>query len=162
RARRCAPGAGDGRLGRGERARALRRRVVPAPLARSRRALRAGSPRRAGCRARPAHRARDVRAAQLARGAPLPALARPRPRGSAPEDRRRPHRLPARLMRVAISLRLASEDWEQASAYVVEAERLRADCVWSAEAWGHDAVTPLAFVASRPPRLPLRTPLLPP
>jgi len=35
-------------------------------------------------------------------------------------------------MRVAISLRLASEDWEQASAYVVEAERLGVDCVWSA------------------------------
>ena len=56
-------------------------------------------------------------------------------------------------MRVAISLRLASEDWEQASAYVVEAERLGVDCLWSAEAWGHDAVTPLAFMAARTSRI---------
>jgi F420-dependent oxidoreductase-like protein len=60
-------------------------------------------------------------------------------------------------MRVAISLRLASENWEQASAYVVEAERLGVDCVWSAEAWGHDAVTPLAFVAARTSRIRLGT-----
>ena len=60
-------------------------------------------------------------------------------------------------MRVAISLRLASEDWEQASAYVMEAERLGVDCVWSAEAWGHDAVTPLAFVAARTSRIRLGT-----
>ena len=60
-------------------------------------------------------------------------------------------------MRVAISLRLASEDWEQASAYVVEAERLGVDCLWSAEAWGHDAVTPLAFMAARTSRIQLGT-----
>ena len=56
-------------------------------------------------------------------------------------------------MRVAISLRLANEDWAAASAYVVEAERLGVDCVWSAEAWGHDAVTPLAFLAARTSRI---------
>jgi F420-dependent oxidoreductase-like protein len=60
-------------------------------------------------------------------------------------------------MRVAISLRLASDDWEQASAYVVEAERLGVDCLWSAEAWGHDAVTPLAFLAARTSRIRLGT-----
>ena len=60
-------------------------------------------------------------------------------------------------MRVAISLRLASEDWDQASAYVVEAERLGVDCLWSAEAWGHDAVTPLAFMAARTSRIRLGT-----
>ncbi|HUO64201.1 MAG TPA: LLM class flavin-dependent oxidoreductase, partial [Terriglobales bacterium] len=60
-------------------------------------------------------------------------------------------------MRVAISLRLASEDWEQASTYVVEAERLGVDCLWSAEAWGHDAVTPLAFMAARTSRIRLGT-----
>jgi F420-dependent oxidoreductase-like protein len=60
-------------------------------------------------------------------------------------------------MRVAISLRLASDDWEQASAYVVEAERLGVDCLWSAEAWGHDAVTPLAFMAARTSRILLGT-----
>lgn len=60
-------------------------------------------------------------------------------------------------MRVSITLRLASEDWEAASAYVVEAERLGVDCVWSAEAWGHDAVTPLAFLAARTSRIRLGT-----
>ena len=60
-------------------------------------------------------------------------------------------------MRVAISLRLASEDWAQASAYVVEAERMGVDCLWSAEAWGHDAVTPLAFMAARTSRIQLGT-----
>jgi F420-dependent oxidoreductase-like protein len=60
-------------------------------------------------------------------------------------------------MQVGISLRLASEDWEQASAYVVEAERMGVDCLWSAEAWGHDAVTPLAFMAARTSRIRLGT-----
>jgi F420-dependent oxidoreductase-like protein len=60
-------------------------------------------------------------------------------------------------MRVSISLRLVNEDWAAASAYVVEAERLGVDCVWSAEAWGHDAVTPLAFMAARTSRIRLGT-----
>ncbi len=38
-------------------------------------------------------------------------------------------------------------------AYVVEAEKLGIDQVWSAEAWGMDAVAPLAFVAGRTNRL---------
>lgn len=59
------------------------------------------------------------------------------------------------MMRVAVSLRLANEDWARASAWVTEAERLGADCVWSAEAWGHDAVTPLAFLAARTTRIKL-------
>ena len=63
-------------------------------------------------------------------------------------------------MRVAISLRLTNEDWAQASAYVVEAERLGVDFVWSAEAWGHDGVTPLAFVAARTTRIRLGTAIL--
>jgi len=60
-------------------------------------------------------------------------------------------------VRVSISLRLANEDWAAGSAYVVEAERLGVDCVWSAEAWGHDAVTPLAFMAARTSRIRLGT-----
>jgi F420-dependent oxidoreductase-like protein len=58
-------------------------------------------------------------------------------------------------MRVAISLRLANDDWARASAWVTEAERLGVDCVWSAEAWGHDALTPLAFLAARTSRIKL-------
>jgi F420-dependent oxidoreductase-like protein len=56
-------------------------------------------------------------------------------------------------VRVAISLRLANDDWATTATYVVEAERLGVDCVWSAEAWGHDAVTPLAFMAARTSRI---------
>ena len=56
-------------------------------------------------------------------------------------------------MQIAISLRLANDDWATAATYVVEAERLGVDCVWSAEAWGHDAVTPLAFMAARTSRI---------
>ena len=61
-------------------------------------------------------------------------------------------------MRVAIGLRLeGNEDWEQAATYVTEAERLGVHDVWSAEAWGHDAVTPLAFMAARTSRIRLGT-----
>jgi F420-dependent oxidoreductase-like protein len=56
-------------------------------------------------------------------------------------------------MRLAISLRVANEDWTEASTYVVEAERLGVDCVWAPESWGHDAVTPLAFMAARTSRI---------
>jgi F420-dependent oxidoreductase-like protein len=63
-------------------------------------------------------------------------------------------------MRVAISLRLAQADWAEASAYVTEAERLGVDDVWSAEAWGHDGVTPLAFMAARTSRIRLGTGIL--
>jgi F420-dependent oxidoreductase-like protein len=60
-------------------------------------------------------------------------------------------------MRIAISKRLATENWPEAATYVVEAERLGVDDVWSAGAWGHDAVTPLAFLAARTTRLRLGT-----
>lgn len=60
-------------------------------------------------------------------------------------------------MRIAIGFGLATEDWKVASAYVVEAERLGVDAVWSAEAWGHDAVSPLAFLAARTSRIRLGT-----
>ena len=63
-------------------------------------------------------------------------------------------------MRLAVSLRLANDDWQAAAAYVVEAERLGVDDVWSAEAWGHDAATPLAFVAARTSRIRLGTAIM--
>jgi len=63
-------------------------------------------------------------------------------------------------MNVAVSLRLATEDWAQGSAYVVEAERLGAESVWTPEAWGHDAVAPLAFLAARTSRIGLGTAIM--
>ena len=41
--------------------------------------------------------------------------------------------------------------------FVVEAEKLGVDAVWSAEAWGQDAVAPLAYLAARTERIRLGT-----
>ena len=46
---------------------------------------------------------------------------------------------------------------ERQVTYVVEAERLGVDSAWTAEAWGYDAVTPLAYVAARTSRIRLGT-----
>ncbi len=61
-------------------------------------------------------------------------------------------------MRVAIPLHGDHpEDWAGAAAYAAEAERLGVHSVWTAEAWGFDAVTPLAYVAARTSRILLGT-----
>lgn len=49
----------------------------------------------------------------------------------------------------------ASPSFEDVAQHVVEAERLGVDSVWSAEAWGTDAVVPLAFLAARTTRIAL-------
>lgn len=48
-------------------------------------------------------------------------------------------------------------DFDQQVAYVQEAEKLGVDTVWTAEAWGQDAVTPLAFLAAKTERIRLGT-----
>lgn len=48
-------------------------------------------------------------------------------------------------------------DWDEQLEYAVEAERLGVDSVWSAEAWGMDAVTTLSFLAARTTRVGLGT-----
>ena len=58
-----------------------------------------------------------------------------------------------RTMRISIALGLVRENWDEATTYVVEAERLGVDSVWSAEAWGYDAVTPLAYLAAKTSRI---------
>jgi F420-dependent oxidoreductase-like protein len=58
-------------------------------------------------------------------------------------------------MKTAIGGGINTEDWEEFATYVVEAEKLGVDSVWSAEAWGHDAATPLAFLAARTSRITL-------
>ena len=61
-------------------------------------------------------------------------------------------------MKVAISLGapyaadIKEIQLENQMTYVVEAERLGAESAWSAEAWGHDAITPLAYLAARTSR----------
>ena len=46
------------------------------------------------------------------------------------------------------------------SEYVVEAEKLGVDTVWTAEAWGQDAISPLAYLAAKTDRIKLGTGIL--
>lgn len=48
-------------------------------------------------------------------------------------------------------------DWQDVVTYATEAESLGVDFAWSAEAWGMDAVAPLAFLAARTSRIRLGT-----
>lgn len=57
-------------------------------------------------------------------------------------------------MRIATHLRGGHpEDWEGAVTFAREADRLGVDSIWCPEAWGFDAVTPLAFIAARTSRI---------
>ena len=40
------------------------------------------------------------------------------------------------------------EDWDELVDYTVEADKMGIDFVWSAEAWGMDAIVPLAYLAA--------------
>lgn len=64
-------------------------------------------------------------------------------------------------MRVSIAIGGAAsgrpEEFERDVEFVREAERLGVDDVWSAEAWGQDAVAPLAFLAAKTERIRLGT-----
>lgn len=66
-----------------------------------------------------------------------------------------------RVLRTAIGIGGAasgrSRDFEPVARFAAEAERLGVDAAWSAEAWGQDAVAPLAFVAARTRKLLLGT-----
>ncbi len=48
-------------------------------------------------------------------------------------------------------------DFDEQVVYVQEAEKLGVDTVWTAEAWGQDAVTPLAYLAAKTDRIRLAT-----
>ena len=63
-------------------------------------------------------------------------------------------------MRVAIGIGVRLEDWDEIVDYVVEAERLGVYSVWSSEAWGNDAVTPLAYLAGKTSRIKLGTAII--
>jgi F420-dependent oxidoreductase-like protein len=56
-------------------------------------------------------------------------------------------------MQVAIGFSPLDGDWEPAVKYAVEAERLGVAMAWTAEFWGYDAATPLAYLAARTTRL---------
>ena len=51
-------------------------------------------------------------------------------------------------MKTSISIGSAyynGEDWDGLVEYTVEAEKAGVDSAWSAEAWGMDAIVPLAY-----------------
>ena len=53
-------------------------------------------------------------------------------------------------MRIALSIPIRDGgDWEHATRFAVEAEKMGAASIWSREAWGYDAVTPLAYLAGK-------------
>ena len=56
-------------------------------------------------------------------------------------------------MRVAIQLSADSGPWDECVTYVQEAERLGVAVCFVAEAWGADAVTPLAYLAAKTERM---------
>ena len=63
-------------------------------------------------------------------------------------------------MKLAIDLGFLDVQWEQHITYAVEAERLGVDFAWSPEAWGYDAVTPLAYLAAKTNRIRLGTSIM--
>jgi F420-dependent oxidoreductase-like protein len=58
-----------------------------------------------------------------------------------------------RRLNASIGVGFAREHWERTVEFVVEAEKLGVHSVWAAEAWGSDAVSPLAFLAARTSRI---------
>lgn len=64
-------------------------------------------------------------------------------------------------MQVAIGVGGAASggqrDWQNSVDFVVEAEKLGVTYTWSAEAWGQDAVVPLAYLAAKTTRMKLAT-----
>lgn len=50
-----------------------------------------------------------------------------------------------------------SRNFDEQVDFVVEAEKLGVDTVWTAEAWGQDAIAPLAYIAARTNRIRLGT-----
>ncbi len=59
-------------------------------------------------------------------------------------------------MRVGIGIS-GRDGWEEAVAFLQEAERLGVDSAWTSETWGFDAFTPLAYMAGRTDRIKLGT-----
>lgn len=63
-------------------------------------------------------------------------------------------------MKTSISIGSAyynGEDWDDLVAYTMAADRMGVDQAWSAEAWGMDAVVPLAYLAAKTDNISLGT-----
>ena len=63
-------------------------------------------------------------------------------------------------MKVGIGIGSAyynGEDWQELVQYTMAADSMGVDYVWSAEAWGMDAVVPLAYIAAKTQHIKLGT-----
>jgi F420-dependent oxidoreductase-like protein len=63
-------------------------------------------------------------------------------------------------MKIAIGIGSAyysGDDWDEIVDYAVEADSMGVDYLWSAEAWGMDAVVPLAYIAAKTKHIKLGT-----
>ncbi len=66
-------------------------------------------------------------------------------------------------MKTSISIGSAyynGEDWDQLVDYTMAADRMGVDQAWSAEAWGMDAIVPLAYLAAKTENIKLGTGIL--
>ena len=55
-------------------------------------------------------------------------------------------------MRISISIGSAyynGEEWDSLVDYTIEADRMGVNQAWSAEAWGMDAIVPLAYLSGQ-------------
>ena len=63
-------------------------------------------------------------------------------------------------MRISISIGSAyynGEEWDSLVDYTIEADRMGVNQAWSAEAWGMDAIVPLAYLAAKTENIQLGT-----
>jgi F420-dependent oxidoreductase-like protein len=66
-------------------------------------------------------------------------------------------------MKISISIGSAyynGEDWDDLVEYTMAADKMGVDEAWSAEAWGMDAIVPLAYLAAKTDRIKLGTGIL--
>jgi F420-dependent oxidoreductase-like protein len=61
------------------------------------------------------------------------------------------------VVRIAIGFGPQKNGWREAVSWVREAESLGVDSVWTGEAWGFDAIAPLAYLAGQTSRIKLGT-----
>lgn len=64
------------------------------------------------------------------------------------------------MIKVACGFGPRNGNWEDGVSWILEAERLGVDSAWASEAWGFDAVTPLAFLAARTTRIKIGTSIM--
>ena len=64
-------------------------------------------------------------------------------------------------MKIAVrsfnGVRSDASNWNQIAEFAKEAESLGADSIWTSEAWGTDAITPLAYLAASTTKIRLGT-----